>query len=261
MPVILSPELQAIADDLEQKHTALRELVVQELGCGQGDAPPKDFINPAPVFDLLDEFQNGLEFHPAPSASEQSYWGPRFLAAKSLAKEAFGTIPKRIEKEREAIGNVSQAAAAFVRKAGIDEFDPRVGLDKCLLQLLEIITLQRGAQHKKPILPFPNDPFDQLWQRRLVQSSEARASWATAIASAAELSKDKDRATILAFDPARLKEVGEALKLIEHHLGLIDQHLTDEEGQGSVAGDSRPKLLAALQAIEELADNESATNP
>ena len=245
-PVVLSPELQAITDDLEQKHAALRDLLVQELGSGQGDALPKDFLDPVPLLQLLDQFEQDTEFHPPPPEPERScYWGPRFDAAFPLAKGAFATVPKRIDKEREAIAKASQFAASFVKKAGIDEFNLPAGLETCLSQLIEAITLQRGAQHKRAILPLPNDAFEQLWQRKLVQTAEARASWSVALVKAGEFAKQQDRAALLAFDPARLKELFEALKVIEAHLNLIDEHLKDEEDQGSASGDSRPKLLSA----------------
>jgi hypothetical protein len=257
-PVVVSSELQSVADDLEQKHAGLRDLVVQELGCGQGDASPKDFLDPVPLLTSLDKFAAEFQFHSAPSACDQNYWKPRFLGASTLAKEGFAALPKRIEKEREAIGKLAQAAAAFVKNTGIDDRDRRDDLEKCLEKLIEVINLQRGTQHKKPILSLPNEPFDQLWQRKLVQTSDTRAAWANAIARAVELAKEKNLASLLAYNPVRLQEAIDALSVIEVHLDLIHEHLSDEENQGGADGDSRPKLLAALREIEQLADTKES---
>jgi hypothetical protein len=257
-PVILSSDLQAVANDLQQKYLSLRDLIVQELGAGQGDAKPTDFLDPLPLLALLEAFEKKMDFHPPPSEAEQSYWGPRFTAVRTLARGAFATIPSRIQNEREAIAKAAQAGPDFVKKAGSEEFDTHKAFENCLEELTEVIGLQRGTQHKKAILPLPNESFDQLWQRKLLQTSDTRISWANALAKAGELAKEKDPATLLAFNPARLQEAIYALKVIEAHLDLLDKHLSDEEEQGGADGDSRPKLLAALNGIEQLADTKES---
>ena len=260
-PVILSPDLQAITQDLEQKEVSLRDLIVQELGVGQGDAVPTDFLDPLPLLALLEGFEKRMEFHPPPPEAEQSYWGPRFAATRTLAKGAFGTIPNRIKKEREAIAKATQLGPEFIKKAGIEEPDFQIGFEKCLSQLIEVIALQRGTQHQRAILTLPHDAFEQLWQRKLVQNSDTRTSWGTAISKAGELSKQEDPVPLLAFDPTRLKEAVDALAIIETHLDLIDQHLRDEESQGGPGGDSRPKLLATLKEVENLVSAKESDTP
>lgn len=260
-PLIVSPELKETVDDLELRHSNLREFVVQEVGCGQGDAYPKDFVDPVQLLRWMDEFEEKFEFHLVPSETEQSYWGPRFHATRTLSKEAYTTIPNRIEKEREAVGKASETAIAFIEQTGVRNPDLPACLDRCLAELVELINLQRSTRRNHG-LPFSNDAFDELWKRRLVQSSDVRGSWAVAIGKGGELQQGTDSAALMAFNPIRLKEAVDAFKVIETHLCQLDVHLSDEEKTSDGGGDSRSKLLDVLKQIEEMAtqnENEETT--
>ena len=254
-PAVLSPEVDLIVSDLELKHSLLRDFVVQEVGVGQGEASPKDFIDPLPVLAVLEDFDVQMQFEPPPVEAETSFWKSRFQPVSTLRMGAFASIPARLESERSAMGNAIKAVREFVKDAGFDAEKLSQNMEACKVDLVEVIILQRGAQHQKPVLPLPNVEFDNLWQKKQIQVADARGAWVVAVGKAIEVSGAEGFAALLTFNPVRLKECVDALKIVRDHLDLVDQHMSDEEGAGGPEGDSRSKLLAVLKEIEGLAES------
>jgi hypothetical protein len=251
-PVVLSPELSAIVADLQMKSESLREFLVDELGAGQGDAYPKDFINPVPLLELLADFEKRFSFDPPPAEAASSYWGPRFAAVKTFAQGAFASIPDRLEKEQQALVDALAAVRSFLGDAGFENGDLRAALEDCLVELNQLIDLQRGTQRRRGILPLPNGPFDELWQKRWLQTADVRNSWGAAVGRALELSKGKRLYDLAVFNVSKLKECVESLRLVEHHLNLVDQEMKAQEDQVGPQGDARGQLLVALDKIAAL---------
>ena len=251
-PVSVSSEMQAIIGDLEQKQATLRGFVIQEVGAGQGDADPKDFINPLPLLEALGDFEKRSCFDPPPVSSESGYWAPRFLAVKSLRMGAFESIPDRLRKEQEAIGGALDAARDFMKGAGFGGNNLREDLAACLVALVEVIELQRGGQRKPGLLELHNPPFEDLWQKKLFQNSDVRASWGVALENATHASEAKNACEIAIFNPSKLKQCVESLRIAENHLNLVDQHLQDEENLNGPQGDCRDQLLRVLDEIAAL---------
>lgn len=257
-PVVLSSELEAIVSDLELKHALLRDFVVQEVGAGQGDAAPKDFVNPLPLLDILTEFEKDFAFQPPPEAAEFGFWSPRFVAVKPLRQGAYSTLVDRIIQEQTAIGDAVQNVNEFVTAAGFSEEakdDLRARLGKCLESLKELIDLQRGTQHTRGFLEFPNNEFELLWQKKLIQDSSVRNTWSAAMERAAEVSASPNLSDVVAFNPGRLKECRDTLRIVAKHLDLIDAHLQDEEKPPGGSGDSGPKLIAILEDIAKFSES------
>jgi hypothetical protein len=252
-PAAVSSEMQAIIGDLEQKHTALIGFVIQEVGAGQGDADPKDFINPLPLLEALGDFEKRFCFESPPASSESGYWAPRFLAVKSLRMGAFESIPGRLKKEQEAIGDALEVARDFMKDAGFANENSRENIASCIPALVEVIDLQRGAQRKPGFLPIPNELFAELWQKKLFQNSDVRASWGVALENAEAVSAANNSSEVAVFNPSKLIECVESLRVAEHHLNLVDQHLQDEENQSGSQGDYRAELLEVLSEISALA--------
>jgi hypothetical protein len=251
-PVVLSPELSAIVADLQMRSEPLREFLVTELGAGQGNADPEDFINPVPLLELLTDFEKRFSFDPPPAEAASSYWGPRFAAVKTLTQGAFASIPDRLEKERKALGDALAAVRSFVGDAGFENGDLRAALEACLAELNQLIELQRGAQRKPGILPLPNGQFDELWQKKWLQAADVRSSWGAAVGRTLELSEGKSLDDLAVFNVAKLKDCVESLRLVEHHLNLVDQEMKVQEDQVGPQGDARGQLLAALDEIAAL---------
>lgn len=251
-PVVLSSELADIVSDLEQKSLGLREFLVNELGAGQGDASPKDFINPVPILDLLNDFEKRFAFDTLPVEVASSYWGPRFEAVKTFSRGAFASIPDRLDKEHQALAVAVASVRSFVEDAGFPDGDLRAGLEACLAELNQLIELQRGAQRRSGILPLPNSQFDELWQKKWLQVADVRSSWGAAVGRALELTQSKSPYDLAVFQVAKLKECMESLRLAEQHLNLVDQEMKVQEDQVGPQGDARGQLLDALDEIAAL---------
>ena len=249
-PVVFSSDLRDIVLDLESKHAPLREFVIQEFGAGQGDTEPKDYIDPSPILDVLDEFITELEVIPPPVEVGQSFWKSRFSSVSRLA--AYNGLRDRLEKERLAIKGAIGDAMDFTKEAGFENGEFLENFQTVLIQIIEIIGLQSGIQHRKGLLPFPNDSFDSLWQKKLIQSVDTRGSWGGSLSKAMEVCSDDNPLRLLTFDPTKLKECLSSLAIVRTYLELIDEHLEAEEGGNRPQGDSRSKLLDTLTQIESL---------
>lgn len=254
-PIVLSADLEQIVSDLESKHAPIRSFVIREFGAGQGDAEPRDFIDPSPILDVLDEFAKAVAVEPPPSQVAGGFWKTRFIPVSRL--EAYTSLNERFQKERLAIQSAVDAARAFTKAAGFEGDDLRENLGTCLKELIEVIRLQGGFQRKPPILELPNEEFDQLWQKKAIQTDDIRSSWSVALGKAIEVSKDKDISSLLTFDPTKLKECVAVLRVVEKFLELVDKHMQEEESYDGAKGDSRSNLLGVLKQIEDLASTEA----
>lgn len=249
-PVTLSSELEHIVSDLESKHAAIRNFVVREFGAGQGDAEPKDFIDPSPILKILDDFGRSVEVEPPPPEASGNFWKNRFFPVSRL--EAYASLTERFRKERSQIRVAVEVAKKFVETAGFEGSDLRDNIGNSLKELVEVIGLQRGGQHKRGILPLPNEEFDQLWQKKWIQNSDCRSSWSVAVGKAIEVSEETELWSLLAFDPAKLKECISILGTVQTFLEMVDEHLEEDERFDGPEGDSRSNLLGVLKQIEEL---------
>lgn len=258
-PVLLSDDLQEIASDLETRHATVRTMLVREFGAGQGDAAPTDFIDPVPILKVLKEFEISPTVAPPPALVGSGFWKSRFNPINRL--EPYADLPERIEKERVAIERAVESVRAFTTAAGFAVEDLRERLSECLKELMEVIRIQRGGQHNRATLPLAQEEFDGLWQRGLLRDSDLRNSWGAAIAKAIEVVAERDPVSLLSFNPARLKECVDTLRIVERFLLLIEKHIAEEESDHGPTGDSRGKLLEALQQIEKLAPGESEGSP
>ena len=252
-PVILSTELQKIMEDLELRHGRLRDYVVQEVGVAQGDdGDPKKFINSCALLKMLEEFEKDFCFQPPPEEAESGFWSSRFSPVKDLRKGAFESIPARVKKEQIAISEAAKEVDSFVAAAGFEEGDSSQRLVKSLEALKSLIDLQRGTATEPGTLVFPDQPFDDLWQMNLIQASSIRDSWSAATSASGALKSTSSLAEVAAFNPGKLKECRDALRVFKKHLELIDSHLSDEEKPSGGQGGSRAKLLAVLEEIAKL---------
>jgi hypothetical protein len=247
-PVVLSPELEQIITDLESKHASIRSFVIREFGAGQGDAEPKDFIDPSPILEILNDFSKSPTVEPPPTKVAEGFWKSRFGPVSRL--EAYASLSDRLQKERMAIQSAVDTADTFTKATGFDGQNLREDLGNCLKELAEVIGLQRGGQHTRGILPLPNPEFDQLWKTQVIQRAETRESWCRAVERASKVSKDDDPVSLLTFDPRRFKEFIAILRIIENFLELIDKEMQYQENHNEEQGDSRSELLNVLKQIE-----------
>ncbi len=248
-PVTVSSELGDIVEDLEQKHATLRSFVIQEVGAGQGDADPKDFINPVPLLELLNDFEQRFCFEPPPDSAKQGHWNPRFKAIHPFCMGAFESIPERLKREKQAIGVHLETTRKFMNDAGFVGGSPRENIEACLTDAVEVIELQHGAHRRPGILPIPNPEFEDLWQKKHIQTSDIRASWGVALENAQAVFDATSLLEVAVFNPKKLRQCVESLRVIERHLNRVDGQLQEIETMGGPRGDTRTQLLAVLDKM------------
>ena len=244
-PVILSQEMRELVSDLEKRHSSLREIVLREVGAGQGRVEAKDFVDPQPLLTAVDSLQTELKIDPLPPGFNEGAWKARFYHAANLA--VYSDLAPRLAAERKRIGEKAAESLAVIRKGGCDEKDPQVALKEWLHQFIEVIELQRGGKGKSPILPHPNEAFDELWSQGGFR--KRGDVWATALSSGMKLEKVAPH-DVLTFNPATLADLATSLNIADRHLKEVDAVLTglekELEGKG---GGNRDALLAELAAF------------
>jgi hypothetical protein len=246
-PVVFSTQFGNVVADLELKNSALREFLVSELGVGCGDANSSDFINPIPILIILSDFEKKIQFDSPPPDVASSYWAPRFSAVSDFSR-SFASYQSGLEKEQQALGEVANNVRSFVEEVGFKSEDLRTDLETCLSELVSVMELQR----KPSILPIANEQFDDLWKRKQLQTADVRSSWGSNVKRALDLSKGKNLSEVAAFNGAKLKECVESLRIVAHHLNLVDNEIRVQEEQVSPQGDSREQLLGKLNEIATL---------
>lgn len=248
-PSVLSSELQAIVSDLESKHAAIRSFVIREVGAGQGDAEPTDFIDPRRILKTLDEFTKAVAVEPPSAKVAGSFWKSRFQPISSML--AYADLSARLLKERKALEEVLAKVQNIIEGSGAKADSIPESIEACLAGFIDVIKL-----HQNPdVLPVPNPAFDNIWGRNLIQNPEIRKLWAASIAKGVEAVSQKDAAALLAFGPAKLKECAEVLQIAEKHLDFVEGHLKREEGEADPGGDARALLLAELEKIEKISES------
>ena len=257
-PVIMTPEFQRIVEDLEEKHSNLSDFVVQEVGAGQGSSDPKDFINPLPILNILNDLSKDFRLLPAPEEAGDSYWSPRFLTVDQLRKGAFQNIHDRLAKEREAMARAVGSISSFVTAAGFTSGNPRERISQCLEEFKELIDEQQGPPQRRGVLEFPDESFEKLWKEKLFQDTNVRSSWAVAYDEGIRISISESDLDIVVFNPRRLKECRDVLLIAERHVELLESHLEDEMKTDGGGGDNRIELLEVLDEIGKLLDTEGA---
>lgn len=250
-PEALSRDVKELTQDLQHKHQGLCDFLVRELGVGQGEADPKDFIDPVPILRTLEEYQKDIEVTPPPNTVEKSFWAPRFEAVAKFG--AYGTLKERLGKERKAIRDLIDTVGAFVRDCGCSGSDERTALKSCLEQIIEVVELQYGKQHRRAVLPMPNPPFDELWKQKLIQ--QRGESWGSALVEGLKVSEaDKDM-KLLVFDSGPLSQLLQVVTIVRDHLELVQDQMKEEEDELEKSGaGSGKELLEELGKIVGLSD-------
>jgi hypothetical protein len=250
-PVVLSKALEDVVADLGSKNADLRSFLVKELGAGQGDADPRDFINPVPILRDLADFEKRFQFSPPPAEAASSYWEPRFTPVKAFTG-SFASYQAALEKEQHALGEAVNTVRNFVEEAGFAVEDLRSDFEKCLSELASVIEFQR----KPGILPFGDEKFDELWKKKYLQTAEVRSSWGANVINSLELSQSENLSEVATFKSAKIKECKISLEIVKKYLERVDQELQIQENEVVPEGDSRSLLLNVLDEIANILDTE-----
>jgi hypothetical protein len=247
-PTAFSSEMRDLIEDLRLRHRDLVELIQREVGAGQGDTPPQDFIDPRPLLEALRGTRAQPAIESVPAGLAQGNWKTRFDAsARLVSGDAFS---RALVVEKKTLGEKIEEVRTIIRECGLDCTDLRTGFEQWLTLFLEVMELQQGTRHRKPLLPYPDDAFDRLWREGIFRHSGD--VWTTALSRGADLAdaQEQNIPQLLIFDPSRLEELCQVMGVAQRHLNLILEEIAQREQAYAQAGaGSCDALLSQLQSF------------
>jgi hypothetical protein len=240
--------LGRIINDIEIRSINAKELIISELGVGQGDAPPKDFIDPLPIFEALEEFEAVPVVKPMPKAINENFWQTRFEVVAKLS--AYADLRKALDEENKAIANHLATLKEFLLGCGFNGKDMKKELRACVDKIIEVIEIQ------KKNMPYPNDEFDNLWELRRLQGN--RDAWGMSVDQAAKIIANPTDMDILCFDPTSFKQARSDLIIVtKKHLAVVEKELSEQENpSGPKQSGSKEDLLNELKQISKILDKD-----
>jgi hypothetical protein len=263
-PAALTEPMRELIEDLEHRHARLREFVVSELGAGQGDASPRDYIDPRALVEALPKEGEGPTLSVLGPEYHQGHWEKRFVALRGLGQ--FADLSERLSAEQKKVAQIVEELRMVLTECGAGVgSDLRAGFEEWLAEFAELIEVQRGSG---PVRKFkfevPHPPFDAVWQERLFQTREAREKLAGTLARADVLSADAPE-RCLTFDTSALRRLAEVLRVCRNHLQKLDDELRENEEHLTASGgsdqDALLSELAALTAAAGAAKSPTADEP
>lgn len=245
-PNFLTDALGLFIKDIEIKWKAAKEFLISELGVGQGISAPKDYIDPLPILEALDKFEDKLTIESLPKEINENFWKPRFEAVAKLS--AYSDINKAYNEEKRAIEERLESLKKFLFEYGFVDRDLSKELKACIKEIIEVVEVQRRN------LKYPNNDFDNLWNSRLLQSRGD--VWSTIIAQADRVVADSKKISVICFNSAVLNEAFYNLTIVtKKHLAKIEKELADQENPGGIKHPgTKDDLLNELKKISELFD-------
>lgn len=243
-PKFCCQSMKALVVDMKIKWERITNLLISELGVGQGEAAPKDFIDPIPILSSLDKFEEYPVVSVPSGEIGKSFWKKRFEPVSSLG--TYRELPKKLSEELEQINKRLNTIKTFLADSGFSGNDLQQETQDCLGELIELIRVEREN------IKYPTDlRFVSLGESIL--SEEERESWGICLAQASELCDDPTDIAILCHDASILNKIFDSQILIKNYLLAIDKELTEQESPGgNITGGTKKNLLSELQELSEI---------
>ena len=246
-PVVLSDRLKRLVLDAEGKVNGAKKFLINELGAGQGDSDPTNYIDPLPILKVLDSF-NEIILKLPPEEINKSYWQTRF---KDVFKDTvnisrlYKDLPDIINEEYKIVENYKKDIQGFLISCGYKGQNLGTELNSCVIELIEIIKIQ------KLNFEYPNIEFDNLWNSsRLIDNL---CDWCTNISHADKINDKSKNIEVLCFNPTPLKEIwNDLVNTTKKHLEKIEHDLDLIENRNTQSGGSKEELLKELRQIVNL---------
>ena len=247
-PQVLTGDLKLLIENIEIQWEDVKKLLVAELGVGQGGSAPRDFIDPLPILNTLETFEERLDV--PPQEIGQSFWGPRFSAVTKFG--GYAELHKALEQENEKIKEHLEILKKFLLECGFKDDDLRKELEGCIKELIELIQIEiqgRGVN-------IYYEDFDELWESKRLQTNWN--DWGECMVQAAKVVADPKDIKILCFDPTPLKEACDDLaSVIKEYVKRIEEQLSlEEQPKGDIQGGTEDELIEELKQICEILDKE-----
>lgn len=247
-PKALTELLRGLIVDIEAKWNIAKELIISELGVGQGTAVPKDFIDTLPILDALHKFEDNLVVEIPPQEISENFWKVRFGAVSKLG--AYARLSNALIEERKQIKDYLEEIRAFLSDSGFNYKDIKKQLGECVKNIIEVVEIQ------KKNLTYPNMDFDNLWDSRRLQNN--RDNWSVSVNRATKLMINSSDIETLCYDPTYLEEVRDDLCIVtKTHLERVEEELCGQEKPGgSEQGGTKEEFLNELKHITTMLDKE-----
>jgi len=249
-PKALTDSLNGVIYDIKAKWKDARELLVNELGVGSGKDAPKNFIDPLPILEALEKFEEKPFIEIPPPEISDSFWKKRFGAVAKLG--SYVDLSQKLKEEREQIKKYLDDIKKFLIDAGFGVEEMKKQLGTCVKEIVEVIEIE------KKNLKYPPAEFEELWCSERLQNNDKRDEWCASVHNAAKIvdcdcPRDIDT---LCFKPDSLQEVWKDLTVVtEKHLEAIENELSDQEKPGGDKQEgNKEELLNELKQICEILD-------
>lgn len=244
-PVFFNNKLGAMLTDIGKKWSDVKDFLISELGVGQGEAQPKDFIDPVPLLESLKNFDDVPKVDRVDDEASISYWKKRFAPVAGLSK-AYDDLPELLNAEVVEIRSRCDEITALLVESGFDGRDLRSDFRQFMKSLLEVLEIEE-QNLKCP----PSPDFKSLHGNgRIVERKEA---WATSLGRAEKVCNDKSPSGTLSFDSTVFDDAYRSVIIIKKHLQEIERELRNQETpSGSETSGTKEELLDNLKKIVSL---------
>lgn len=242
-PTALNTSFNQLINDIDIRWSSTKQLLINELGVGQGEATPKDFIDPLPVLKALEKFEDNPVVTIPPETVSSSFWVKRFQAVASLS--AYSQLPKLLSEEREQIKTRVSELKIFLEDLGFTGDDLRKEIRDCMNELVEFAELERKN------LKYPHNEFNILYtSNRLKEDKEL---WANSLAKSTTVIENERDIDTLCFDPTSLDKAHNSLIIItKNYLNCVERELTAQEiNNVGENGKTKEDLLDELQLFSD----------
>lgn len=247
-PQVLTDSLDRFVNDIQAKWKNAKELLIRELGVGQGASAPRDYINPIPILEALENFEDSMAVAPPPKEINENFWKVRFEAVAKLS--AYADFHKALDEENAAITDHLTKLKELLLEFGFKGKDLKHQLATCVKEIIEVIELQRKN------MQYPNDRFDALWESKRLHNN--RDVWGKSVARAAKVIANPTDIDTLCFEPTFLKQVRYDLAIVtKEHLAAVEKELGEQENPGGAEqGGTKEGLLNELRQVTEMLDKD-----
>lgn len=241
-PSALSSDFTKLADEIQAKHGAVREFLLDELNVPQG-AGGILFINPIPIIQAASKFQNDVSITSPPEVYSNGFWKSRYLMLKEFSK--FLGLKSSLEREREEIEERLSTIRSLLARADFSTEDLATSLSNFCEEMLNLLETQR------------RENFETHHEFKSIKThlTSKRAPWAAAVREAEALLERDKVIDVLAFDTSVLDEAARSLGLAGSYLDKVEEELNQQGGGVVDSGDPQKLTEDLLTLLERVSNN------
>ena len=174
----------------------------------------------------------------------KSYWKTRYVSLRALP--VYSNLPEILEAERAEVKRLLAEVCGALEALGYDPASPKEAMKSFATELAKVIAAKSNTKFF-----LPDETFDARFKRDTT-GMEA-ASWGQAMEAGRKVADAKGLIDVLLYDPQKLIEAAEAVRIAQTHLERLQKELDVQDRHQSVEGDPLELEKELLQALETLA--------